>query len=1028
MDKEPKKTGGHPKPQPTEDVEANFRALENQVERLEQGNAELRQQLIERYTTLLRLIDHTHPLHKPIIGRLKVLREQEKIGTSETRVEALKEINLQALLEAAKVVEVVDGVEIERCVIWFSALPDKLKVPFAKRLADIATKPTETVRITSFRAINFEMSRLTRVMQQGLEQVDVSAAMDSVEVDYSGYDKDATTFDAATKHSVKRGSRIDFDVPISRDGVPYAYEAKSFSRKRYGFDASARNQLLKYQTAVEQGKISGATVEVRGRIDPEFINWLMGTAIDDRGFVPDVEVVYTIELPSGKEYRFILKRAERGHGLRFQNEEKYADEELLLIRGLQHSLIDKSVRGLLADTHIDAVASHQVFEQAYGERNLTMPEGGVNAETLVETIGDLMAFSDEPENRMAVIREIIDNIQDPNTVDAIWTNLLGEIPAKEQALPVGKKVERLRKLLRDVPLTNEKVFQFCSAVVGYDITQQPERGLKELWDFVMAEPARISSAKVFGIYEQLRTQAILEKVHQSEQRAKINSDNKASSTSEQANPVYVERLILEYQEFLAQNPNVAAIKRQYIIPLEQISVAVEQSMGIIEKIRAYELARQADSNEEIRRAERAALGYDGRPEGVALDIEHVAIDTLFSMNAEGLPRADVESQLKGATLTFFDELPDGRLKIKWRTPEDFSVAAEADLQLKKAYEGLSKKYKDQVDIWIKSAAFVRSYEWPERFMQAENLPAFLEGQDRRYQEIHVYDPVTGKTERHTNTNEEAIQKTENLLIKENIERAKQRIAETGRAGQYKRPIARVETVIAHLESQRDQALGAAQVGAKQIVADLGRRQGELNQLRKILTQQLREPGVDNEGVTAQLQALEQELVSVSDQRTSAFDQVRSISVEYLVQIQAKQRELEGIYRQIFPKAEWRSFAKEISHRQDENLMKLIYAVTAEGEAIVQEEVLRAQVTGRAAHSELNSGRNTYGAGELAFEKRGDRWVLIEINNGSGHYRPDADNTLHYVKKLIEKKGIDVSSAQCVDCILRGRPLREASAF
>ena len=62
-----------------------------------------------------------------------------------------------------------------------------------------------------------------------------------------------------------------------------------------------RNQALKYQTAIERGVVSGATIEVRGRIDIDFLAWAMGTAIDDPGAVPDVEIVYTVDLPSGKE-------------------------------------------------------------------------------------------------------------------------------------------------------------------------------------------------------------------------------------------------------------------------------------------------------------------------------------------------------------------------------------------------------------------------------------------------------------------------------------------------------------------------------------------------------------------------------------------------------------------------------------------------------------------------------------------------------------------------------------------------------
>lgn len=1033
MDKETKDLGQGKKQQPSvpgvADPELEFSRLEHQVTQLESGNTTLRQELVDGYTMLVRMIDKKHPLHRQIIERLKTLRTQIRESSSavETKTE-IKQFDITSTLGGAKILELITPKEVEGCIEWFNALPEKLKSRFEKRLKDIGTKPTETVRITAFRAINFEMSRIARVIQQGLEQTDTSAAMDNVVVDYDGYDSDAATFDLASKHSPKRGSKIDFDVPISRNGLPYAYEVKSYSRKKYGYDAAARNQLLKYQEAVRQGKVSGATVEVRGRIDAEFLNWVMGTAINDRGFVPDVEVMYTVELPSGKEYRFVLKRKESGQGFQFQNEEEYTDDEQVLIRGLQHSLIDKNIRGLLADSHIDPEHSHRVFEAQFGQAALTSPDGGTNSDVLYDSLEELMALPSESAERAVVVRELIDNIQNPEQLEAIWTRLLGPLPVDVSALPAAKKVERLRKQLRSFEFTHNKIFDFCSAIVGYDITEQPHRALKDLWDFNMADPARISSAKVFGLYEELRTQAIAEKIKASEQKAKINSENKASATSEYARPVYVERLIREYQEFLAQNPALAAMKRQYIIPPERIPEAAQRAMSIVEKIRDYELARQADPHEEERRQQRLALGYDGRPEGVALDIEHVAIDTLFSMNAEGLPRADVESQLKAATLTFFTELPDGRLKVKWRTPAEFEAAAEADPQLKKAYDGLPKKYRDQIDIWIKSAAFVRSYEWPERFMQVENLPAFLEGQDRRYQEIHVFDPVSGKTERHINTNNEAIQKTENLLAKENVERAKQYITGTRREAQHKKPIAGVEKAIAALEKQRDQALEVAQLTAKGVAAELGRRQAELNQMRKQLSQRVREPGAEVETVQAELQAVEEELGSLPEKRTQAFDQVRSISVEYLSQIQAKQRELESIYKQVVPKAEWTTFAREITHRQDENLMKLIYAVTAEGEVIVQEEVLRAQVTGRAAHSELNRGRNTYGAGELAFENRNGQWVFIEINNGSGHYRPDADTTLQYAKRLIAQKGVDVSSAQLVDCILRGRPLREATAF
>lgn len=1016
--------GVTPVPDPSVDLDpaAEFRRLETEIASLESGNRGIRQQLVERYTTLLRALDHSDPLHAQAVSRLRTLREELRGLAVETAADTVvAEVSLAGDPVFAQIQsdEHIPQRDREQCVAHFATLPDKLKAAFLKRLQDVYTKPTQTVRITSLRAITFEMSRLSRVVQQKLETVDVTEVMDNVVVDYDGYNKDEVVFDAAHRHSPKKGSEIDFDVPISRDGKPVAYEVKSYSRKRYGHDAAARNQLLKYEAAIEQGKISGATVEVRGRIDPEFLNWVMGTAIDDKGFVPNVEIIYTTELPSGKEYRFVLKRSENGHGLRFQNEEKYSDEDLALIRGIQHSLIDKSVRGLLADSHIAPEASGQAREAFFSGKPIAEAAPG-DEQALQAALVELFGLPEAAKGVTGVMRELIDNVADRAHVIAIWEKLLGPVPADVTAQPTGKIIERCRKQLRSREFTQHDVFAVCTAIVGYEVTENPQQAVKDLWDFTMADPARIASARVYDVYEQLRTVTIVDKLKASEERAKINRDNKASATSELANPIYVERLVREYQEFLAQNPAVAAMKRQYVISNEQIPAAVDRAMKIIEKIRAYELARQADPAESTRQAERQRLDYSGRPEGVALDIEHVAIDTLFSMNAEGLPRTDIEPTLKGATDAFFDDLGDGRVKVKWRTMDEFKVALAAQSDLKRTYDGLSKKYRDQLDIWVQSAAFVRSYEWPERFMRAEDLGAYLADKDRRYQEIHVYDPVSGKIEKHTNTNDEAIEKMENILTKENIERARAHIAGTSRADQYKRPIAHIEQVIKTLEQERDQAMADAKQAAQAVVAELGRRVGVLQAERKALVKQPEQAG--------RLAEVEAELAQLTEDRSAAFEQVRVISTEYLQRIQEQQRELERVYQQILPRAEWKTIARHITHRADDNIMKLIYAVTAEGDVIVQEEVLRAQVTGRAAHSELAQGRNTYGAGELAFEKRQGQWVLTEVNNGSGHYRPDADTTLHYTKNLLAKAGVDVSQVQTVDCILRGRPLREAAAF
>lgn len=975
------------------DPEDEFRLLEDEVTRLEDGNRILREQLLKRYTNFLRILNKDHPLHAQAVSRVRTLRDQLRLLEPEvvaTEVVAPESDPIFTTLQADELFAERDRLQ---CVEYFIELPPKLKPDYLKRLQDVYTKPTEAVRITSLRAIMFEMSRMARVVQQQLEAVDVTARMDGVVVDYDGYHKDETVFDAAHRHTPKKGSEIDFDVPISRDGKPYSYEVKSYSRKRYGHEAAARNQLLKYQTAIEQGKISGATVEVRGRIDPEFLNWAMGTAIDDRGFVPDVEVIYTTELPSGKEYRFVLKRSERGRGLQFKNEEKYSPEELILIRGIQHSLIDKSIRGLLADTHIEADAATRAHHDFFADSAITTAEPSDQA-ALKQALTELFGLSEDSKRNSSIVRELINNVHDRDQAVAVWEKLLGPVPAdlSEQPLPV--LLEKCRKQLRSRAFTDQDVFAFCSALVGYEVTDQPQQAVRDLWNFTLADPARITSARMFNTYERLRTDTIIKKLEAIEERSKINRDNKACATSELANPVYIERLVREQQEFLAQNPTVAAMKRQYVLRPEQIPTAVERTMATLMKVRDFELTKQTDPLEADRQQQRRKLGYGGRSEGVALDIEHVMIDTIYSMNSEGLERSEVLGVLDKTQLPLFcDEIGEDStlVKLKFRSETEMQATLQQDKNLRTVYDKLPQKKKDRLSNLFKRAEFVRSYEWPERFKRAEDLSAYLETQDRRYQEIQIYDPTTGKTERQVDTNDENIERTENVLTKENIQRAREYITGTKRAEQHRRSIASIEKTIQRLTQDRDAALQSAQVEAQTAMAALGRQ-------------------------------------ASPEQRKAVFDKVRNISADFQSQLQGQYRALEDIYQKIIPRDEWNTIAKHIVHRIDENVIKFIYAVTADGEIIVQEEVLRAQVTGRAAHSELAQGRNTYGAGELAFEKRNGQWALIEVNNGSGHYRPDADNTLHYTKNLMQQKGIDISQAQAVDCILRGRPLREATAF
>lgn len=134
---------------------------------------------------------------------------------------------------------------------------------------------------------------------------------------------------------------------IRKDDKPFIYKAKYTPVRRFGeIDPNAQdshydyNLLLKYNEAVEQGLICGAAIEIRGLIDPHFIDWACGTSVFERGDIPHVQLIYNMPLPSGAEYRFTFKKAETlAEELDIANKsDTYTAEDMAVIHGIQNAL------------------------------------------------------------------------------------------------------------------------------------------------------------------------------------------------------------------------------------------------------------------------------------------------------------------------------------------------------------------------------------------------------------------------------------------------------------------------------------------------------------------------------------------------------------------------------------------------------------------------------------------------------------------------------------------------------------------
>jgi len=640
----------------------------------------------------------------------------------------------------------------------------------------------------------------------------------------------------------------------------------------------------------------------------------MGASIDDQGAVPDVEILYNVPLPSGKEYRFVLKRGKKDAGLKFHNEDRYTPEDQRVIRGIQQTLGSK--RAI-----VDIVTSTHVTPEA------------------VEADKERVQFSNGTEEE------------------------------KQKELAV------LEKLLT-----------------------------------VMDDPGRITERPVFEAYERIRNARMAKRFE--DVPVRINSRNEKSAVSESATRDNTEAGIRRYQQFLQENPTIAAVKSSYVLTPERIPLAVDKSWAMVARIAALERARAEDPLEADRRQARVDNGYTGLPEGVALDLEHIQMDAIYAVNKDGFDQESVGKAVPKNTIAlFFRSSPADSEKyiFRYKTFKECKHAMEMpeNEHMKLTFEKMSGSQRALFQKMYREAEFVRDYEWPERFTTVESIPEYLKNQDRRYLEIQIFDPTTGKTTRQIDAKPEQIAVTEIQLLRANLERAKQYIAGTKREGQRKKSIQRLEAELTSIRETNEAEVSGLKVEAQKRSAEIGKKIAERKKAKA-------DP--------AEIAALEKE-------RLQVFDELREISRASQDEVNKRYLEIEKLYHQIIPDEEWATFASRISGQVDQNIIKFIYVVRPDGEVIVQEEIIRGDVvSGRAAHSELAQGQNVYGAGELAFTKTAEGWVLTELNNGSGHYRPDALSTLPYVRSRLIAKGIDVSKTELVDSILRGMPLKDASAF
>lgn len=97
------------------------------------------------------------------------------------------------------------------------------------------------------------------------------------------------------------------------DGKLWINETKNYKIFSYGFDNKDYKQLAKYQAALEQGLISGVTIDIFGRVAPRLLEEIKK--------YPGIQIIYSFLLPSGKFHQIALTSPENALSIPQENNE-----------------------------------------------------------------------------------------------------------------------------------------------------------------------------------------------------------------------------------------------------------------------------------------------------------------------------------------------------------------------------------------------------------------------------------------------------------------------------------------------------------------------------------------------------------------------------------------------------------------------------------------------------------------------------------------------------------------------------------
>lgn len=145
-------------------------------------------------------------------------------------------------------------------------------------------------------------------------------------------------------------ARLDSSLLVEKNGKTFLINTESETNGIYGSNLQNYNQLLKYQSAKNQGLVDEVVLKFQGHLSKEFLDYINPVDMKDNTEISDISIIYDIPLPSGKLFSFVLKSGVDSkeniekliHDI---NDTKYERQDMVII----NRIFDAKLTGQLND-------------------------------------------------------------------------------------------------------------------------------------------------------------------------------------------------------------------------------------------------------------------------------------------------------------------------------------------------------------------------------------------------------------------------------------------------------------------------------------------------------------------------------------------------------------------------------------------------------------------------------------------------------------------------------------------------------